>query len=84
MDKQKLRTAMRRVFTRDDLKLLCADIESALTHSGTPLEVSLDIIGGNESLPNQILSLTTYMENNGYLDVLVQEVKKVRPHLDLG
>lgn len=76
-----LRKSMAKVFTREDLILLCADIEQDLKTDGLDLEVSLDQVTNNTRLEIQILDLIEYLENRGYLDYLVKEVLQHRPEV---
>jgi len=80
-DKRALRNAMLGSFSREDITLLCNDIEEELKKDGKDIGVSLDRVTGNTRLDIQILDLIEYLENRGHLDYLVKEVQRNRPGL---
>ena len=75
LDKRALRKAMSRIFTMEDLELLCADIEHEIGTDGT---VNLEMVGGS-SKEVKILKLIEYLEHRKYLNYLVDAVREARP-----
>ena len=69
-------------FSIEDLEILCSDIEEALTNAGKPTQISLDMVGGS-TLPAKVLNLIEYLDRRGYLNYLVDQVRKERPNLSL-
>jgi hypothetical protein len=76
-DKSALRQAIIRSFGSTDLDLLCADVEQDLANDGIELQVNTAVVGG-DSLPGQVLSLIQYLDRRGYLDYLIQAVRRAR------
>ena len=73
-----MREAIIRSFGATDLDLLCADIEQDLANDGIDLQVNTAVVGG-DSLPGQVLELIQYLDRRGYLDYLVNAVRRARP-----
>jgi hypothetical protein len=78
VDKSALREAIIRRFGSTDLDLLCADVEQDLANDGIELQVNTAVVGG-DSLPGQVLNLIQYLDRRGYLDYLVNAVRRARP-----
>ncbi|MDX9953699.1 MAG: CHAT domain-containing protein [Anaerolineae bacterium] len=78
VDKRALRDAMMKVFSTDEIEILCSDVQEALADAGIELQVNLDVVGGN-SKGVQVLNLITYLERRGYLGYLEQAVREARP-----
>jgi hypothetical protein len=78
VDKVALREAIIRSFGSTDLDLLCADVEQDLANDGIELQVNTAVVGG-DSLPGQVLELIQYLDRRGYLDYLVNAVRRARP-----
>ena len=78
VDKVALREAIIRSFGSTDLDLLCADVEQDLANDGIELQVNTAVVGG-DSLPGQVLELIQYIDRRGYLDYLVNAVRRARP-----
>ena len=78
INKRTLREAIVKKFSMEELDLLCADIEQALTDDGIELQVSLSIAGGTTK-PHKVLKLINFLERNEYLSYLINEVRQVRP-----
>ncbi|MCP4108009.1 MAG: toll/interleukin-1 receptor domain-containing protein [Desulfobacteraceae bacterium] len=76
IDKRALRGAITKVFDRDDLEILCSDIEEDLSNDGVVLEVNLDAVGGGSKKENKVLSLINYLDKRGYLNYLITAVKR--------
>jgi hypothetical protein len=79
-DKRKLREAMVKAFSIEDLDLLCADIQQNLAGKGIDLQVDLEMVGGR-SKPAIVLNLMEYLDHRNYLSDLVDAVHKSRPEL---
>jgi hypothetical protein len=80
VDKRALRTAILQSFSREDLDLLCADIEADLHQNGINEMVNLEIVGGNGQTA-VVLNLIKHMERRGLLSYLVKAVRNARPGL---
>ena len=78
VDKVALREAIIRSFGSTDLDLLCADVEQDLANDGIELQVNTAVVGG-DSLPGQVLELIQHLDRRGYLDYLVNAVRRARP-----
>jgi hypothetical protein len=77
VSKSGLREFILQYFSMEDLKVLCADIQEALTKDQIRLLVSMDMVGG-ESLPARVLNLIQYLDRRGRLNYLVESVRKSR------
>jgi hypothetical protein len=77
-DKRALRSLMISSFNTDELQELCWDAEGSLRDAGIELPVSLEMVGGG-SKTAIVMNLIDYFERRGYLDYLVQAVRKARP-----
>jgi hypothetical protein len=75
---RQLREAMCRYFSVEELEVLCSDIQDSLARSGTPLPLSLDVVGGT-TREIKVLNLINYLDHRGFLDVLVKAVREARP-----
>ena len=73
-----MREAIIRSFGSTDLDLLCADVEQDLANDGIELQVNTAVVGG-DSLPGQVLELIQHLDRRGYLDYLVNAVRRARP-----
>jgi hypothetical protein len=78
VDKRKLRDAMIKAFSTDEIEILCSDVQVDLGRDGIDLMVNLDVIGGG-SKPIQVLNLIEYLDRRGYLPYLVKAVRQARP-----
>ena len=78
VDKRLLREGMIQAFSQEELEILCADVEQALTDKGVQLQVNPEMVGGS-SKPAKILNLINYLERRGHLAVLVEAVRRARP-----
>jgi hypothetical protein len=78
VDWGKLRRAMVKVFTLEELEILCADIEQDLAEDGIDLPVNLDVVGGT-SQEAKIQNLIRYLDNRERLAYLVTAVRRERP-----
>lgn len=74
----KLRKAMVRAFTLEELESLCADIEQDLRNDGRDLEVNLEVIEAGKSKDNKVLKLIQYLYRNGCLPYLATAVRRAR------
>lgn len=79
IDTSGLRDYLVRRFSRTDLELLCKDVERRLTQAGHPIQVSLEIAGGDDALPLQCQNLIGYLDRRGWLSVLVEAANAMRP-----
>ncbi len=80
VDKRNLREAMIGAFSKEELDVVCSDIQEALEDRGIQLQVSLEMVGGG-SKSAQILNLIQYLDRRGYLGYLVAAVRRERPGL---
>jgi hypothetical protein len=78
VDRRKLREAIVKQFSNEDLESLCADIQQALRNDGINLLVNLEIIEAGRSRRNKVLKLIEYLDKYGYLDYLVAAIEKWR------
>ena len=78
IDTRALRTAMIPVFSVDDLKLLCDDVEALMFEDNISGELDLEVVGGS-SKPVMILNLIEYLKKRGQLPYLVKAVRTARP-----
>lgn len=83
IDRVKLRDALSTAFRKEELELLCGDIQQDLNNAGVDLPVNLDVIGASSSLPLIAQNLIGYLDRRGYVDYLVAAVRRVRPNLPL-
>jgi hypothetical protein len=65
-------------FNREDLELLCADVEADLRQNGIAELVNLEIVGGS-GIPAIVLNLIKHMERRRLLPYLVKAVRSARP-----
>jgi hypothetical protein len=79
IDKVALRDHLIRRFSRSDLELLCANVQGRLARAGYEVKVSLEMIGGNDSLALQCQNLINYLDRRGFLAILVEEANAMRP-----
>lgn len=80
---RRLRKVLFEHFTRDELELLCKDVQDDLAVSGVKLRLNLDVVGG-DSLEIRCLNLCEYLERRGYLAHLQRAVARARPELAPG
>ena len=80
VDPRALRTAMIPAFNREDLEILCADVEADLRENGIAELVNLEIVGGSGT-PAIVLNLIKHMERRKLLPYLVKAVRNARPGL---
>jgi hypothetical protein len=73
IDKIRLREAIIRQFSEEDLALLCDDLTSAIGQ-----DISLEVVGG-ASKPAKVLNLIQYMDRRSWLPALVKAVRSARP-----
>jgi hypothetical protein len=78
VDSRALRTKMIEFFNREDLELLCADVEADLRQNGIGEIVNLEIVGGS-GIPAIVLNLIKHMERRRLLPYLVKAVRSARP-----
>lgn len=78
IDKRKLREAIVKAYSVDELEVLCADIQSSLADKGIDLMLNLDVIEG-EGKTIKTLNLIEFMDRRGYLGYLVDAVREGRP-----
>jgi CHAT domain len=80
VDPRALRTKMIESFNREDLELLCADVEADLRQNGIAELVNLEMVGGS-GIPAIVLNLIKHMERRRLLPYLVKAVRSARPGL---
>jgi hypothetical protein len=73
-----LRNTLVERFNRDELELLCRDIQEDLAANGIHLPLTLDIIGG-EAHEIRCLNLIEYLDRRGYRTYLERRVASIRP-----
>jgi hypothetical protein len=71
---------MVQAFSVEELNSLCLDVQEKLAEKNISLKVNLDIVGGT-SKEGKIINLITYLDNRGFLSLLVEAVKEERPNL---
>lgn len=76
---QELRRFIVDNFTRDNLIILCDDLESLVPQYGRNGQIKLDVIGG-DTVPIITLNLIQFMKNRGWFEILVQGVCHARPN----
>jgi hypothetical protein len=79
VNKRDLRQAMLEVFSKEELGILCSDIQQDLANDGIRLPVSLDAVGTDAGLELKIIQLIDYLDRRAKLPYLVSAVKRVRP-----
>jgi hypothetical protein len=80
INKQELRTCITNAFNKEELAILCADIEQALHKNDINISLDLEIVGG-ESKTAKVLNLIKFLERRGCLNYLIQIVRTSRPGL---
>ena len=80
VDTRALRTAMIQSFNREDLEVLCADVEADLRQDGITELLNLEIVGGS-TISAIVLNLIKHMERRKFLPYLVKAVRNARPGL---
>ncbi len=80
VDPRALRTGMIPNFSREELEILCADVEADLRQDGIAELVNLEIVGGS-GIPAIVLKLIKHMERRKLLPYLVKAVRNARPGL---
>lgn len=78
VDPRALRGAMIQAFSREDLEVLCADMEQELKNAGRDEPVNLEIVGGSGKSAI-VLNLIQHLERRGLLPYLVKAVRSARP-----
>ena len=78
VDKRQLVEVLTRLFTLEDMELLCLDVEQALADDGIEEMVNLELVDG-KARQGKALHLAEYLQNRGYLAYLVQAVRRRRP-----
>lgn len=78
INERQLRQTMIKLFTVDDLELLCADITDHLQQGGFDETVTLDTVGGN-NLELKCHNLIGYLKRRGKLAYLITAVREARP-----
>jgi hypothetical protein len=78
INKRALREAIVDRFNLEDLELLCADIEQDMADNGIILNVNLEVVGGAGKTA-KVLNLIQYLDRRGYLQYLVDAVRRARP-----
>lgn len=76
---QELRRFIVDNFKRDDLKILCDELEERVPKQGRNEQINLDVIGG-DTVPIITLNLIQFMKNRGWFEILVQGVCNARPN----
>jgi hypothetical protein len=78
VNRRDLRKAMIQAFSTGELNLLCADIQQDLADDGIELPVNLEMVGG-EGMETRALNLINYLHRRGFLNYLVEAVRRERP-----
>lgn len=78
VNRRDLRKIMIQAFSREELNLLCADLQQDLADDGIELLVTLELAGG-EGKEEQVLNLISYLDRRGFLYYLVTAVRRERP-----
>lgn len=76
---QELRRFIVDNFKRNDLSILCDDLESLVPKDGRNEQINLDVIGG-DTVPIITLNLIQFMKNRGWFEILVVGVCHARPN----
>lgn len=74
---QELRRFIVDNFKRNDLSILCDDLEERVPKHGRNEQINLDVIGG-DTVPIITLNLIQFMKNRGWFEILVQGVCHAR------
>jgi hypothetical protein len=77
---RQLREVLTFEFTREELRILCADIDQDLREAGQRVRVTLDLVGG-EQQDAQAQNLIDYLRRRGVLEFLIAAIERVRPGL---
>ena len=77
-NKRDLRKVMVQAFNRDELVVLCADVQQDLTDDGITIAVNLEMVGG-DTRERQVLELIDYLDRRGMVSYLVAAVRRERP-----
>lgn len=78
IDPRALRNAMSTAFAKEDLEVLCADVETLMKEDGLSEQFNLEIVGGSGKV-GIILNLIKHLENRRQLHYLVKAVRSTRP-----
>jgi len=78
VDKTALRKTIVRLFSLEDLKLLCSDLHETLIQHGIDEPFNLDMLNG-AALQSKAQDLIDYCERRGWLTYLLAELRAARP-----
>jgi hypothetical protein len=73
-----LRNAIVQYFSREELDVLCADVQADLEARGINEQVNVDIVGGSGKTAI-VLNLITFLERRGQLGCLEAVARRMRP-----
>ena len=76
--RRNLRMVLFEQFTREELEILCSDIQDDLSSAGKRLTLKLDIVGG-ETHEERCQNLIDYLDRRGYRQYLERAVCRARP-----
>ncbi len=74
-----LRNAIVQYFSREELDVLCADVQADLEARGINEQVNVEMVGGS-SKTGIVLNLITYLERRGQLGCLEAVARRMRPN----
>lgn len=78
IDKHLLRETIIHFFNVEELEILCADVEQSITQEGIPIQLNLEIVGGN-SKSGKVLNLIQFLDRRELLPYLINVVRRERP-----
>lgn len=77
-----LRDSLAELFSLEEIKDLCFDLQSRLAATGTPVQVNLETAGGGTGGKKiQIQRLIIWLDRRGLLDEFVALARAARPGL---
>ena len=83
LKKSTLRRALDHHFSKEELDVLCSDIQEDLAVAGRDIPVSLEHVGGHAKLVI-IRNLIDYFERRDCLDLLIDAARRERPNLNVA
>ena len=79
IDRTDLRNLIVQHFSKEELDVLCADVQADLEARGINEQVNVEMVGGS-SKTGIVLNLITYLERRGQLGCLEAVARRMRPN----